>query len=104
VNSLARKIALFLADGQTDHFCAKGPGGEFGKAAPAAADLEDVSAGRQRKLGEDPPVLRILRRRRCDLGRGLARTQPNIARRSQKTSWPVQPLVSETQSNLGWRR
>jgi hypothetical protein len=27
-----------------------------------------------------------------------------IARRSQKTSWPVQPLVSETQSNLGsWR-
>ena len=21
-----------------------------------------------------------------------------------KTSWPVQPLVSETQSNLGWRR
>ena len=40
VDALARKIALFLADGQTDDFCAKGPGGELGKAAPAAADLE----------------------------------------------------------------
>src|SRR5688500_11401990 len=60
VNARLGKIALLLADGESDDFGAEGPGGVFGKAAPSAADLQKLLARPQiYRLGK-PAIFVVL--------------------------------------------
>ncbi len=61
LDAALREIALLLADGQPDHPGAVGLRDIFGKAAPAAADLQQLLAGLQvDRLGQ-PAIFVVLR-------------------------------------------
>ena len=57
------KIALFVADRETDHPDAAGSGGIFRKAAPTASNLQQLLAGLQIDSLGKPAVFVVLRGR-----------------------------------------
>src|SRR5258707_12739339 len=63
LNAGLRKIALLPADRQSLHFGAKRLGGDLGKAAPAAADLQELLAGLQVDRFGKPAIFVVLRGR-----------------------------------------
>ena len=74
MNARLGEIALLLADGEADDFGAERLGGVFGKAAPAAADLQQLLARPQIDGLGKPAVLVVLR-----LPSGLAVSSSNSA-------------------------
>ena len=62
VNALLRKIALLPADGQSDDVRSKSLRNKFGKAAPSAADLQQLLPWPQVDCLRQPAIFVLLRR------------------------------------------